>query len=61
MNQAGKRKTNTVFPGFNRSIRIDFLGAKISSDAGILMLREIDQRFNVTAPPIFFTCSEIFH
>ncbi len=50
MNQAGERKTNTVFPNFNRSIRIDFRGAKISSDTGILMLREIDQSFNITAP-----------
>ena len=50
MNQAGERKTNTVFPGFNHSIRIDFRGAKISSDTGILMLREIDERFNITAP-----------
>lgn len=50
MNQTGERKTDTVFPSFNRSIRIDFRGAKISSDTGILMLREIDQRFNITVP-----------
>ena len=50
MNQVGERQTNTVIPRFNRSIRIDFRGAKISSDTGILMLREIDERFNITAP-----------
>jgi hypothetical protein len=50
MNQGGEGQTNTVFPGFNRSLRIDFRGAKISSDTGILLLREIDQRFNITAP-----------
>jgi hypothetical protein len=50
MSQAGERENSTVIPGFNRSIRIDFRGAKINSDTGILMLREIDQRFNVTAP-----------
>jgi len=50
MNQASERKTNTVIPNFNRTIQIDFRGTKISSDAGILMLGEIDQRFNITAP-----------
>ena len=50
MNQVGERQTNTVIPNFNRSIRIDFRGAKISSDTGVLMLREIDERFNITAP-----------
>ena len=28
----------------------DFLGAKITPDAGFLSLREIDERFKVTAP-----------
>jgi hypothetical protein len=50
MNQAGERENSSVIPSFNRSIRIDFRGAKISSDAGVLMLREIDERFNITAP-----------
>jgi hypothetical protein len=50
MNQAGEREDSGVIPSFNRSIRIDFRGAKISSDAGVLMLREIDERFNITAP-----------
>jgi hypothetical protein len=50
MNQAGERKNSSVMPSFNRTIRIDFRGAKISSDAGVLMLREIDERFNITTP-----------
>ena len=50
MNLAGEREDSGVIPSFNRSIRIDFRGAKISSDAGVLMLREIDERFNITAP-----------
>jgi len=50
MNQAGECENSSVIPSFNRSIRIDFRGAKISSDAGVLMLREIDERFNITAP-----------
>ena len=50
MNQAGERKNSSVMPSFNRTIRIDFRGAKISSDAGVLILREIDERFNITTP-----------
>lgn len=50
MNHAGERENTTVIPSFNRFIRIDFQGAKISSDAGVLMLREIDERFNITTP-----------
>jgi len=49
MNQDGEGQTNTIFPSFNRSIRNDFRGAKISTDTGILLLREIDQRFNITS------------
>jgi len=30
MNQAGERKNSSVIPSFNRTIRIDFRGAKIS-------------------------------
>ena len=43
-------ENSRVIPSFNRTIRIDFLGAKISSDAGVLMMREICERFNITAP-----------
>ncbi|HYA42446.1 MAG TPA: IS1380 family transposase, partial [Syntrophobacteraceae bacterium] len=34
-------------PEFDRSISIDFRGAKITSDTGFLIMREIDQRFNI--------------
>ncbi len=37
-------------PDFNRSIMIDFRGAKISSDTGFLLLREMDERFGVIGP-----------
>jgi len=50
MNQTGEGQTNTVFTNFNRTIRIDFREAGIGSDTGILMLREINERFNITAP-----------
>ncbi|MFC1895546.1 IS1380 family transposase [Thermodesulfobacteriota bacterium] len=36
-----------ILPDFGRSIFIDFAGAKITSDAGFLLMREIDQRFGI--------------
>ena len=46
----GEAQDRIIRPEFNRSILMDFLGAKITSDAGFLALREIDERFKVTAP-----------
>ena len=37
-------------PDFNRSIMMDFQGAKLSSDTWFLLMRELDQRHNVIAP-----------
>jgi hypothetical protein len=45
--EAGKR---SIRPDFNRSVMIDFKGAKITSDAGVIMLREVDERFGIIAP-----------
>ena len=43
----GERKKGVLRPDFNRSIKIDFQGATLSSDTGFLLLREIDERFGV--------------
>jgi hypothetical protein len=40
----GDKKTGTIRPDFDRSISIDFQGAKITTDTGFLLMREIDQR-----------------
>uniref|UniRef100_A0A7C3WQ09 IS1380 family transposase n=1 Tax=Desulfobacca acetoxidans TaxID=60893 RepID=A0A7C3WQ09_9BACT len=37
-------------PDFNRAIRIDFQGAKITSDLGFLLVRGIDERFQIIGP-----------
>jgi hypothetical protein len=50
MHGSGEEGRETIRPEFNRSIMIDFQGAKITSDTGFLMLREIDDRFQVIAP-----------
>jgi len=36
-----------IKPEFDRSISIDFQGAKITTDTGFLLMTEIDQRFNI--------------
>jgi hypothetical protein len=49
MIHSGEERTNGIRCRFNPSIGINFHGAKISSDTGILLLREIDERFGITS------------
>ena len=46
----GEAQKGVIKHEFNRSVMIDFKGAKITSDAGVLMLREVDERFDVIGP-----------
>ncbi len=46
----GGSQKEALRPSFDRSIMIDFQGAKISSDTGFLLLRETDERFNIIGP-----------
>ena len=43
----GEAQKEAIQPDFNKSIIIDFAGAKITSDAGFLLMREVDQRFGL--------------
>ena len=45
MLDSGESRKEVIRPDFNRAIMIDFQGAKITSDVGFLLLREIDERF----------------
>jgi hypothetical protein len=47
MRVVGDKQRGTIRPEFDRSINIDFQGAKITSDTGFLLFREIDRRFNI--------------
>ena len=49
MTHRGEERTNGIRCRFNPSIGLNFQGAKISSDTGILLLREIDERFGITS------------
>jgi hypothetical protein len=53
MRAVGDKKRGTIRPDFDRSISIDFQRAKITTDAGFLLIREIDQRF-IKYPQWFF-------
>ncbi|MGD0399064.1 MAG: hypothetical protein ABSC04_09135 [Syntrophobacteraceae bacterium] len=53
MRAVGDKKRGTIRPDFDRSISIDFQGAKITTYAGFLLIREIDQRF-LKYPQWFF-------
>ena len=53
MHAVGNKRKETIRPGFDRSISIDFQGAKITSDTGFLLVREIDQRFNILGGAAF--------
>ena len=46
----GGSQNEVLRPDFNRSILADFQGAKISSDIGFLLLREMDERFDIIGP-----------
>jgi hypothetical protein len=47
---SGEKERETIRPEFDRSIMIDFQGAKITSDTGFLLPREIDERFGILGP-----------
>ena len=47
MRAVGDKQRGAIRPEFDRSISIDFQGAKITSDTGFLLMREMDQRFNI--------------
>jgi hypothetical protein len=50
MPASGEEQRETIRPEFYPAIMIDFQGAKIASDTGFLLLREIDERFGILGP-----------
>lgn len=47
MHGSGEEHIETIRPQFDSSIMIHFQGAKITSYTGFLLLREIDERFDI--------------
>jgi hypothetical protein len=50
MHGSGEEQNETIRPEFDRSVMIDFQGAKITSDTGFLLIREKDERFGIMGP-----------
>jgi hypothetical protein len=50
MLDSGESQKEAIRPDFNRTIMIDFQGAQITSDVGFLLVREIDDRFQIIDP-----------
>jgi len=50
MSGSGEEERETIRPQFDSAIVMDFQGAKITSDTGLLLPREIDERFGILGP-----------
>ena len=44
----GEARAEALRVGFNRALRLEFHGAKVTSDAGLLAYRELDEAFDLT-------------
>jgi hypothetical protein len=40
----GERQEQPLQLSFNGSLRVDFQGARVTSDGGLLLVRELDER-----------------
>src|SRR5262245_59644659 len=45
----GDAKSNSVRLSFNPQLRVEFRGATVTSDAGLLLPHELDERFGLSA------------
>ena len=46
----GESRKNALKVGFDGSLRLEFHGATVSSDGGLLVYRDVDDALGLTAP-----------
>ena len=45
----GEKQNQSFQLSFNPSLRIDFQGSRVTSDGGLLLVRELDERLGLSA------------
>ena len=40
----GEKQNQSFQPSFNASLKIDFQGSRVTSDGGLILVRELDER-----------------
>ena len=47
----GEDKNGPFQLSFNSAVRVDYQGARVTSDGGLILMRELDERLGLSADP----------
>ena len=48
MNPVGENPNQAFQLSFNKLLRVDFQGSRVTSDGGLILVRELDERFGLS-------------